>query len=239
LAGIIRSGKGESPHEFVYHQWNRGYPVLGTVEGNAELKASWAICNRQGYKLHQNGELYYLPSDPAEAKNIAAEHPEIRAGLKKEFERFFRDVTAREYARVPIEIGRADENPVQIDVTWGDPSSERVKVNYRNYNRDTLEGLTASGDSVRWSVDVVRTGTYEVTVAYGCDPLQAGGVARIRIGSASLDLPIQATPGRTVFRSITAGTLKLEVGPSTLELSAVKVPGSEMAVIHDIWLKRL
>ena len=62
--------------------------------------------------------MFDLNADPGEANNLAPERPGIVRHLRSVFEKWFREVTAgQSYDRVSIEIGRADENPVELDVT--------------------------------------------------------------------------------------------------------------------------
>jgi arylsulfatase A len=240
FAPILRAGKGESPHQFLYNQWNRGRPILTTVPGDAELKANWSIRNARGEKLHSNGELFDIVKDPGETNDIAAANPQVAAGLKREFERFYADVThGRDYKRVPIEVGRPDENPVEIDLTWGEPVGIKVNPQYRHYNRDTIENWTEPGDSVRWNIDVVQPGDYEVVLSYGCDPGQEGSVIRAQVGESHCDHTVQATAGRTIFRPLSAGHVTLKKGIATFELKPVSLAGKELIVVHRIWLKRI
>ena len=239
IAPLLRAGGGTSPHEFIYNQWNRGYPVLTTVAGDPELRANWSIRNARGEKLHSSGELFDLAQDPGESTNIAAAKPEVASGLHREFERFYSDVTqGRDYKRVPIEVGRADENPVEIDLTWGDPVGVKVHPKYLHYNRDTIEDWTEAGDLVRWKIDVVEAGDYEAILSYGCDPAQQGSIVRVQVGAAHTDHKVQATPGRTIFRPLSAGFLKLNKGPAALEIKPVSIAAKELMVIHRIWLRR-
>jgi arylsulfatase A len=239
IAPLMRAGGGETPHEFIYNQWNRGHPVLATVNGDPELKAKWSIRNTRGDKLHSTGELFDLAKDPGEKNDLATKTPETAAALRREFERFHADVTAgRDYKRVPIEVGRPDENPVEIDLTWGEPVGTKVTPKYRNYNRDTIENWTDPADQMRWKIDVVQSGEYEVILSYGCDPGQQASIVRIQIGGAYADHTIQATAGRMVFRPLPAGRLKLNKGPATIEIKPVSIADKELMVMHRIWLKR-
>jgi hypothetical protein len=213
---------------------------LTTVPGDAELKANWSIRNARGEKLHSNGELFDIVKDPGETNDIAAANPQVAAGLKREFERFYADVThGRDYKRVPIEVGRPDENPVEIDLTWGEPVGTKVSPQYRHYNRDIIENWTEPGDSVRWNIDVVQPGDYEVVLSYGCDPGQEGSVIRAQVGESHCDHTVQATAGRTIFRPLSAGHVTLKKGIATFELKPVSLAGKELIVVHRIWLKRI
>jgi arylsulfatase A len=238
IVPLLSAGGGESPHKYIYSQWNRLKPVLETVPGNEELRASWSIRDRDGMKLHSSGHLFDLRVDPGEQTNVAPKQPEKANELRREFERWFADVTSRNYSRVPIEIGRADENPVEIDVTWGDPSG-KVRPQYRNYNRDTIENWVDMNDTVQWKVDVVAPGEYELILVYGCEPGQGGSRARFQIGEASIEYTFTDTPGRMVFARRAAGRLRLARGSATLVVKPTHIAGKELAAIHKIWLRRI
>jgi arylsulfatase A len=228
ILSLMKNGRGDSPHEFLFHQWNRVKP---------SPDQSWAVHGPQ-YKL-VNGELFDLTTDPGEQRNLAADHPEEVRKLREVFLRWFDEATAgREYRRVPIEVGREDENPVEIDVTWGEPSG-KVTPRYRHYNRDGIEDWTQVGDAVRWQIDVARTGNYQVTFSYGCDPADTGSILQISAGSARLEAAIHSTGGRSIWADRPVGTIRLEQGPAILEISARLIKGREAAVLHRIWLRRL
>ena len=95
-------------------------------------------------------ELFDLNADPGEANNLAPERPGIVRRLRSVFEKWFREVTAgQSYDRVSIEIGRADENPVELDVTWGEPVGREVRPAYHGYDADTVDHWTRKEDFVR------------------------------------------------------------------------------------------
>ena len=229
VLSLIRQGGGETPHDYLFHQWCRVRP---------DANQNWAIHGRR-YKL-ANGELFDLQTDPGETKNLAAQQPEIARDLRGVFEKWFADVTAgQDYSRVPIEIGREDENPVEIDITWGEPVGKKVRPQYRHYNRDTIEDWTEPGDSVRWKIEVVKAGMYEVTFVSGCRPGDAGSKFRVSVGEASLDGVVEPTAGRELFQSFRIGTLVLPAGPAALEIRPLSITGSELMALHKIWLRRL
>jgi arylsulfatase A len=237
LAGVLKKGGGATPHKYIFHQWNRGRPVMETMPGDPELKANWAVRDAAGLKLHHSGELYDLAADPGEERNIASERPDKVRELRTEFERFFQDVAGRKYERVPIEIGRADENPVEIDLTWGEATG-KVVPQYRRYNSDTLDNWTSLNDSVSWKVDVTEPGTYEMILSYGCGVDQENSRVHVQIGGGTAEYAFLPTAGRTVFARRTAARFELQRGASVLRLKPAAIPGKEMATIHKIWFRR-
>lgn len=229
LLPLIRSETTASPHQYLFHQWNRGKP---------NPDESWAAFDGR-FKL-ANGELFDLAEDPGEQRNIAARRPDKTRELREAFLAWFADVTAgRDYTHVPIEVGREDENPVELDVTWADPVGQKVKPDYHGYIRDLVDNWTQEGDAIRWKIEVVRPGTYEVQLVYGCAPADAGSVFSISSGAARLEGKTRPTAGSRVFQSEVVGRLDLAAGPANLEIKAEKITGRELMVLHKVWLRRL
>lgn len=223
----LHDGRGPEVRDYLFHQWCR-------VRPNAD--ENWAVRDVR-YKL-AGGELYDLQNDPGEQHDVAAELPQIARRLRGAFEEWFDDVTKDQpYDRVPIQVGRDDENPVEIDLTWGVPVGEKVKPTYRHYNRDTIDNWTDVDDYVRWNIEVVRPGRYEVTLHYGCPPSDAGSRFRISAGDAQLEATVEPTAGRDVYRPRVVGTLQLQPGPAVLKIQPVSIKGRELMALHKIWLR--
>lgn len=245
---LIRNGGGESPHDYLFHQWNRVRPLLDPAPEPAAaappdrkaFRPNWAVHSRRGFKLISTGELFDLEKDPGEKNDIAKQHPEIVRELRAQFEKFFADVTGgQDYRRVPIEVGREDENPVEIDLAWGEPVGKKVRPTFRHYNRDTIDHWSEVTDSVRWGIDVVRPGRYEVTLVYGCAPADGGSRYRVTVGESRIEGTVQATAGREVFRPFVAGRFDLAGGPAVFEMKPLAIKGRELMALHKIWLRRI
>jgi arylsulfatase A len=229
IVDLLTKGKGTSPHEYVYHTWNRYFPR----DDNR-----WAI-GGQRYKL-ADGRLFDLLEDPGEKTDIAKAHPERVQQMRAEFVRWFNDVTAGQvYEPVPIPVGRPEENPVELQASWATLEGEHVHYTFLGYDWDTIDGWREPGESARWKIDVARPGTYEVTVSYGAAPASAGSRFRITGGDRSLEGVVEATVTPDVFIRRTLGTLDLSTGPATLACEPAEVNGAELMRLNRIWLKRL
>lgn len=229
LLPLLRAGGGPSPHARLFRQWTRTRP---------SPNQNW-MARDERYKL-ANGALFDMRNDPGEEHNIAREYPEKVAQLRSEFERWFADVTTNQrYDRVPIDVGRDDENPVEIDITWAEVAGKKVQPTYRHYNRDTVDSWTEPNDTLRWAINVEQAGRYEVSLSYGCRSEDAGSSFRVSVGAASLTGKVQATAGREIFQDRTIGTLDLVAGPATLEIAPVTIAHGELMTLHKIRLRRV
>ena len=267
IVSLLQEGKGSSPHSHLFHQWNRVQPVFELPTPPIPLVAPaaaiiapytlgaapfWAVQDTRtrfklirttdslAGKMESRDELYDLEHDPGESRDIAAEHPETVKELRRHFERWFNDITSGlDWSRVPIEIGRSEENPVEIELLWGEPVGQNVKLTFRRFYRDTIDHWTDIDTSVRWGIDVTRPGRYQVTLSYGCRAEDAGSTVLVKVGEAELEHVVEATAGENVYRPLTVGVLLLSKGPAELEIGPRSIVGDELMVLHKIWLERL
>ncbi|QDT85832.1 arylsulfatase [Gimesia chilikensis] len=95
-------------------------------------------------------ELYDLTSDPGEMKNLISTQPDIAAGLRKDYERWFADVKqSRNFQPGLIVINSGKENPTTL-------------CRYQ-------DGTFMQGTSEGWMVQVETPGRYEVEIQRGAD----------------------------------------------------------------------
>ena len=104
------------------------------------------------------------------------------------------------YTHVPIEIGNNEENPIEIELLSGEATGKGVSLKFDRFYRDRIEEWTGSDTGVRWSIDVVQAGIYELVLEYGSDSSDAGSDVLISVGDAKITHTVQATAGRNVFR---------------------------------------
>ena len=241
LVSLLKAGKGDRHHEFVYHTWDRYFP-------NPDRR--WGISDQRWKLLGQFGtdatpspsgwRLFDLDADPGEKKNLAKEQPEQVRRLRAEFERWFDDVTdGITYAPIRIPVGHPRENPVEIEPSWATWEGEHVRYTFDGYDWDTLEGWKAPGEKATWRLEVVKAGRYAVSLSYGCRPLDAGGVLRLTAGGESLEHEVEATATAEQFRVIEIGELSLPAGDLELVAEVVSAPGKELMRLNGIHLERL
>ncbi|MBL8175266.1 MAG: arylsulfatase [Bryobacterales bacterium] len=254
VRALLETGLGSSPHPFLCHYWDRFRP--GKTQG-------WSICEPR-FKL-VGEQLFDLANDPSEKSDVSRQYPEDKRRLRARFDAWFDDVTQGKTFEPPaIEVGRHDENPVDLEpswarlngthTTWASPGDEEttpasplpgrhapstVNYTFAGYEWDSIDSWRTPGETVHWNIDVVRAGRYEVTLSYGCDPADAGGRFRIRAGSASIETVVHPTAGRALFEKHVCGVLRLAKGPAKLEVAALEVKGKELMALNRIWLRSL
>jgi len=140
LAPVLRGEPATHPDRALFLQWHRG-----------DAPEPWRDCCvlTQRYKLVNGKELYDLLADPAEQKDVAAEHPDIVGDLRRRYEQWFADVSAtRGYDPPRIVLGSPQE-----------PTSVLSRQDWR--------GPRASWDPTgegHWEIAVERDGLYDITL---------------------------------------------------------------------------
>jgi arylsulfatase A-like enzyme len=147
----LRDAAGNFPVRTLFFQWHRG-DVPEKLRAFAARGERYKLVQANGVapnaKWTPKYELFDLDNDPFEQKDIAADKPEIVAGMKKEYEAWFADVTKKGFAPPRIVIGSEKENPVRLSrQDWRGPNA----------------GWAA--DSVgHWEIEFAREGRYQLTV---------------------------------------------------------------------------
>jgi arylsulfatase A-like enzyme len=199
LMPLLMRQRQDLPERTLCFQWHRG----DVPEMNRACAA-----RRGRFKLVQplgaNGEplpaplkfeLYDIESDPFEMHDLAAEQPDAVVRLRREYEAWFRDVSAtRGYAPVRIALGTPHENPVVL--TRQDWRGERAGWGPKNLGH--------------WEVDVAAAGQYDVTLRFAA--AGAAGTARFSLGPVQRETPIAKGDRECRFSSlpIAAGAGRLE-----------------------------
>ncbi len=153
----------------------------------------WKLVNASGFGREQwsgppQFELYRIPDDPREEKNLASDHPEIVEQLKKEYEAWFKDVSStrpNNYAPPRIHIGTLHENPVTLT---------------RQEWRRVASGKETYGAEGKWLLHVAEAGSYRVLMRLQPNP--AAGQVKLMIGGYEKTLSVPADAKEIVFEGI-------------------------------------
>jgi arylsulfatase A-like enzyme len=135
----------------LFFQWHRGdapEKYRAFAARGPQYKLVQAAGVQQGVEWQPRYELFDIPNDPFETKDLAAELPDEVARLKREYEAWFDDVTKNGFDPPRIVIGSEKENPVRLSrQDWRGPKAG-----------------WAPGDEGHWEVAFARAGQYRVTL---------------------------------------------------------------------------
>lgn len=139
------------PDRTLFFQWHRGdaperYRAFAARGPRYKLVQSAGV--PPAAKWQPKFELFDVPNDPFEMKDLAAEKSDEVARLKKEYDAWFDDVTRQGFDPPRIVIGSEKENPVRLSrQDWRGPRAG-----------------WAPNSQGHWVVRIERTGKYRVTI---------------------------------------------------------------------------
>jgi arylsulfatase A-like enzyme len=220
-------------------------PYAGTVRTQR-----WRAVN-QG----QRWELYDMPADPSQKRDVAAEHPDTVARLGSAYDRWFADVTRRPIVRPLIPVGHPERPAVELPAPEAYFAGGIGWYNKWGFAHDWLTGWSGPNDRIWWEVDVVAPGRYEVSIAYTCSREAVGTKLRVDAGRSSIEgtilrahnpeprqRPTRSPKRRFVqtFAKQPLGEIHLEKGPQRVKIRAVgETPENGVCDLKSVWLRRV
>jgi arylsulfatase/arylsulfatase A len=144
-------------------------------------------------------ELFNMVTDPLEMNDVADQHPDVVAKMKKEYEAWFRDVSSTRpdnYAPPRIHVGTPHENPTVLT------RQDWRHTHGRPWHRDSMG---------HWLLYVASDGAYDVRCRFAPD--NQPGQAVLKIDDGQHKLPLEAGVSSCVFENV-----KLEKGNARLEV---------------------
>lgn len=210
--------------------WREGWNHDGTLENIRDVTFERQVVSMRqgGFKMVRirNGppELYYIPKDNGETRDLAHRYPEktrvLHEATRKSFEAML--ATGRCFSQPRFHIGHPQYDRYERVGGYLPGSvipmcsSVRVTGNVVTKSHHS-SGWVEAGDSQTVLVDVVTPGLYEVELA--ANQMAPGAEIRLEVGHAVLEGLISARRGAEVI-----GTLKLEKGPQEATLHLISLP---------------
>ena len=192
----LLTGKGDWPERtLLVHSQRIDHPEKWRK--SAVMTDRWRLINGK--------ELYDMPLDPGQEKDVANVHPRVVAQLREAYERWWADISTRFGEYCAIVVGSDKEDPVHL--CCHDWHGERA-LSLQDYVR---KGEIANGF---WAVEVARPGKYAITLrqqpAVAKFPIEAE-TARLSIGKVDMHQNVPAGATSVTFE------VRLEAGPTRLQ----------------------
>lgn len=197
-------------------------------------------------------QLYDMDADPGEKTDRAGREPAVVAELSRLYEEWYADVSSRELPHPPIQVGHAQENPVELLATQAE-MIQGPRHAITAFSGGWLTGWTKPAAQISFDIDVVAAGDYEVSVKYVCPMADAGSTIRVRAGDAQAEAAVPGTavtviplPHRgkaaTTFTNmewatLRVGMLHLPAGPTRLTLDAPTVAAAKVMDFKSVILR--
>lgn len=214
LSALLRGRSERLPDRTLFVQYG---PGAGQKNTTGPEKFSAAVM-RDRWRLLEGAKLYDVVADRHQDKDVAAEHPEIVAALRSDYEAWWRQVSPRLGEFVPLSLGAPQQ-----------PSVELSSSDWQDLYVDNSGHINAAGGGPRggaFNVVVEQAGEYELSLsrwpenlALALDATPAGTpgakampVAGARVTIAGLQLTARAEPGAravTLRATLPAGRTQL------------------------------
>jgi hypothetical protein len=176
LAALLKSGSSPAERTLFVQVQQRQENGRWKMDHPEPWIGSAVMTNR--WRLIEGRELYDLPADPGQSRDIAKAHPDEVKRLRADYENWYAGVSKRfsEFCEIPI--GDEHENPTRLDcMDW---HGEVIP-----WNQDMIR--QAPEGNGFWAVEVSRPGRYEFTLRQ--QPTEA-------------NFPIQATEARVTIQKV-------------------------------------
>ncbi len=199
----------------------------------------------QNWRLVSGSELYDVPADPAQQKNVAAEHPEIVQQLGTHYDAWWADVAPQMNDFSRVIVGSDKENPSRLSpCEWADVFLDQMGQVRRGERKNGV-----------WHLEIERDGTYEFTlrrwpaaantpISAGTPPYQAAdavlpaGVAlpiaraRLKLGAVDRSADVGPKDQAVTF------TAALKAGAVELQTWFLAADGSEICGAYLVEVRR-
>ncbi|MBX2817775.1 MAG: arylsulfatase [Saprospiraceae bacterium] len=200
--------------------WRDRILYMDTQRGiNLVHKKDYTVMSQE-WRLVNGSELYHMPSDLKQVKNVIDQHPAVVTRLTEGYEKWWSSILAEDaderYAY--IGLGSAHENPVALmshDILCAKPSG-------RWHQFGAIRAAEGTGP---WKVEVLRPGSYRISIrrfpveshlaindtfAQAEEDRQIAGrspasiksdfsMATIAVGRYYEELPIEGNPQEVIF----------------------------------------
>jgi arylsulfatase len=214
LAGLLRGKADALPDRMLVVQYG-------------QIPKKWDSCviwNQ--WRLVHGKELYDIKTDHGQAKDVAAQHPDVAARMRAHYEEWWSRVESRLDEFVPISIGSDKENPVALTSSdW-----QNIYADNPGHVRSGVGGPRGGP----WAIKVERDGEYKIELrrwpreadtALGGEPkipavnpseramgLKSFPIAQAHLSIAGQELTAKVSPGAkaAIFK------VKLHSTPKTL-----------------------
>lgn len=174
----------------LFFQWHRG-DAPEEFRNCAVLTDRWKLVGTD----KREPELYDLPNDPGESKNLAGTEPAVARQLRQQYNSWFAEVSAeRGYDPPRIFVGTPRENPVILSrQDWRGPQA--------SWNADGLG---------HYEIDVRSTTEFEVTLRF--PPTKEESTALLTCGPVRQEVSVPAGAVQAVLSKVV-----LPQGPAKIE----------------------
>ncbi|TWT33183.1 arylsulfatase [Blastopirellula retiformator] len=209
----------------------------------------------QRFRLDAGGHLYDIGGDVGQRKDVAAQHPQQVAAMKRAADQFRAEIREQMEAEDrPFTVGYAANT--QLPARDGKPHGN-IQRSARAPNCSYFTGWKTADDKITWDVEIGQAGKYKPIVYYAAPQEVVGTTLQLRCGDATTRGKITAAndppsygPERDHasrgsespvkdFVPLSLGVIELPQGTGELSLSAAKIGAAGGPEIRLLLLRRV
>jgi len=213
----------------------------------------------QRYRLVIEGvetvELFDMAADPGQRKNISRKQLEVTSKLKQAYDKWYEDVTSLGLEVPPIPVGHHQRKLVELPAHEGHLAGALKYQGVQGWANDWITGWTDTDSHVHWDIEVVRAGSYGITLMYTCPKQELGSKVCVAIGDERLEgivekahdpAPVPSpdrVPRKEVYEKVWAplklGAVTLKKGRAHLYVKALNIPGNSALDLKAVRIEQL
>jgi len=249
LVPLLLGKATDWPDRMIFTHRSRGETVA-LAPGSVRTQR-WRLANdgRDG----QSWALFDMQADPGETHDLSAHYPEVAGKLQTAYETWFADATRITPERPAIPVGYVEAPRVALAAIEAYFDGDIRWYNGAGYTWDWITDWDRADETIHWELDVVRGGTYTVTLQYA--QAAVGTTVEVEAAGQSVrgsirephDVPPRLRPDRDPdasryiqqFVPHELGTLELAKGRTQLSLRALSDPGRNVMDLFSVELRRV
>lgn len=118
------------------------------------------------FVVEKQSQLYDMRADPSQKTDISKASPKIFDQFQRDWDRYVNEVKAMSGAVSPIPIDSRSVGGIELPAVEATFEVPAKFYNGQGWAHDWLTNISSAGQTVRWELDVVTAGTYDVQLKY-------------------------------------------------------------------------
>lgn len=249
----------EAKHEKPFDGVSIAADLLGKqVERDRIIFTFWGnrlSLRTQQYRLDNKNELFDVIVDPKQLSPVQ-NHPFEKQRLIQAAKTFRKEVVIElDKTKRPFTLGHPDFALTQLPARDA-IASGKIERSSQHPNCSFFRNWTRTEDDIRWPVEVLAEGNYQVDLYYCCEPKNLGTVLKLALDKESISKKVSVANASALigesddrsprteafvknFKPTNMGVMHLPKGKSELILSATEIPGDESIEFRLLLFKRV
>ena len=231
--------------------------LIFSRQGNQNLEECNSAVRNNNYRLvltQKDTLLYNLKDDPGQLNDISSMEKATTLSLLDELVRHNMELISNYQSVTTIEAGFAGEGSFTLPVQDA-ALSGNIRYSSIHPNQSHTENWIQAGDSILWTLNINKKGTYKVEMQYGCPEGESGSRLVLNTGSGQVFFKIsepfesEILPDRDyVKRSesvertwswMDVGTITLNEGKEKISLKLINKSHEEAGLIKSLKFTRI